>query len=138
MSGLAVDIVDAVTPALAVVADALSVRLDAVCHATADSAAREMRARLGRQLGPNASGQTVAGIEVVRAYDGNGWVVLSDNARMPNLPLWIEKGTHAGKPGSHASAARPYFYQSIQLVSGPHEQRIHDAMTDGLAEQGLG
>jgi hypothetical protein len=106
---------------------------------TAQAIVREARGRLQRQLGSNATGQTVAGIVAQPAYDGNGWVVLSDNARMPNLPLWLDKGTRVGNRHNYArTPARPFFYVSIELEIGAHEQRLAEAMRAAADETGLG
>jgi len=118
---------------------ALRVRVNAACKTTAESAVREMKARLARQLSGQSSGQTVAGITSQPAYDGNGYVILSDNARMPNLPLWLEKGTRAGKRKNFArTAPRPFFYASLVLEQGGHERRLLDAMRDAATDSGLG
>src|SRR5688572_16054476 len=73
---------------------------------SATSMENEAEARLRRQLGANATGETEAGIEVQPAHDGNGYVVVAGNQRMPNLPKWIEDGTKRGKPRSSAQPAR--------------------------------
>lgn len=112
--------------------------INAACQETANALVREMKARLQRQLGPNATGQTVAGIETRPAYDGNGFVVIADNARMPNLPLWLEKGTKKGRKRSHASSPLNFFYVSCQLEEGPHLRRITAAVTEAIAASGLG
>lgn len=109
------------------------------CRETAERVVREAKARLQRQLGPFATGETVANISVIPAYDGNGYVVLSDNPRMPNLPLWLEKGTRAGKRRNMATIrARPFFYASLALEAGGHERRILDAMQESAEAVGLG
>jgi hypothetical protein len=114
-------------------------RINDASEVTAQAIVRDARARLERQLGPGATGQTVSGITAKRAYDGNGWVVLADNARMPNLPLWLEKGT---KPGGRKNFARtprkPFFYTSIELEVGAHERRVDEAMHDAAGAVGLG
>ncbi len=120
-------------------ARSLQVRLNDVSGDTAQRIVREARARLRRQLGPNATGQTERGITAVPAYDGRGWVILSDNDQLPNLPLWLDKGTRAGKRHNYArTAARPFFYISIELEASGHERRVIDAMQDEAESSGLG
>jgi hypothetical protein len=119
-------------------ADAMQRLVNEASHETADAIAREAAARLRRQLGPDATGKTEAGIVVRPAYDGNGYVVISSRDPFPNLPLWIEKGTSRGRPGSHASAARPYFYVSAQIEAGAHERRIEAALRSAITVSGLG
>jgi len=99
---------------------------------TATAIVREAQDRLHRQLGPNATGATEAGITARPAYDGNGWVVVAENPRMPNLPFWIEKGTKKGKPGSHTMSARPYFYNAAFVEQGPALQRWQAALDAAL------
>lgn len=111
--------------------------LDA-CRTTAERIVRDAKMRLLR-AGHYRSGETYASIEAVPAYDGNGYAVLSDNEDIPNLPLWIEKGTRAGKRQNHARIpASPYFYPAIETEVGPHEQRILEAMQDAGSLSGLG
>lgn len=112
--------------------------VNAASRESAESMEAEAEARLRRQLGPNATGETEAGIASMPARDGNGYVVVSSNQRMPNLPLWIEKGTEKGKPGSHTEAARPYFYVSAELTRGSHFRRISDALQSAIDARGLG
>ncbi len=105
---------------------------------SAHSIVREARARLAGKLSGHSTGQTLAGIQDRPAYDGNGWVVISDNDRMPNLPLWLEKGTRKGKAGSHAQPALAYFYSAVQIEEGPHLRRIENALGEAIAAKGLG
>lgn len=124
--------------ALTALGDKAQSYVNAASKETADAIVTEAHARLRRQLGPNATGETEAGLAARPAYDGNGYVVVDENSRMPNLPLWIEKGTKRGDAGSHTAAARPYFYVSAQLEEGAHLQRISDAVQQAIADQGLG
>lgn len=125
--------------ALDAVPDALQARVNDASRVTAEAIVRDARARLQRQLSPNSTGQTVEGIHAVPAYDGNGWVLLADNDRMPNLPLWLEKGTRPGKRRNFARVApRPFFYVAIEMEVGPHELRIRDAMAQTATVTGLG
>jgi len=112
--------------------------VNAASAVTAGAMATEMRARLQRQLGPDATGKTVAGIVAKPAYDGNGYVVIAEREPFPNLPLWLEKGTKKGKPGSHTQPAKPYFYSSALLFVGAHQDRIALALQAAIDAQGLG
>lgn len=109
---------------------------------TAEAIAREAKARLHRQLGPNATGLTEAGIAARPAYDNNGFIVISEREPFPNLPLWLEKGTKKGrrKDGSlaHSNYARPYFWISAELEAGAHYRRIGEALGRAISEKGLG
>lgn len=112
--------------------------INAASRDSAQSIEREAESRLRRQLGPNATGETEAGISSKPANDGNGYVVLSSNQRMPALPLWIEKGTRRGKPGSSTQPARPFFYVSAELERGSHFRRVGDALQQAFNDRGLG
>lgn len=105
---------------------------------SAKSMENEAVARLRRQLGPNATGETEAGIWSRPAFDGNGYIVESGNDRMPNLPLWIEKGTRKGRPGSHTHAPRNFFFVSADLEKGSHFRRIGEALQQAFDDRGLG
>lgn len=112
--------------------------LDA-CEATAAAIAREAKSRLARQLGPHATGQTVEGITYRRSREGVGFVVLADNERQPNLPLWLEKGTKPGKRRNFArTAPRPFFYASVELEAPGHERRLAEALGGAAHDVGLG
>jgi hypothetical protein len=104
---------------------------------TADRIVVEAQARLRRQLGPGASGQTEANIAARPAFDRNGFIVISEREPLPNLPLWLEKGTKKGK-GMHANYARPYFYVSAELEAGAHYRRIGEAIQQAIEAKGLG
>lgn len=105
--------------------------INAASKETADAIVREARARLARQLGPNATGATVAGIVDRPAADGNGWIVIAEREPMPNLPFWLEKGTKHMQP-------RSFFYPSLAIEAGAHQQRLADALSDAIAAEGLG
>lgn len=107
-------------------------------HVTADAIVREAKARLQRQLGPNATGATVAAITDRPAFDGNGYIVIVEREPFPNLPLWIEKGTKKGRPGSHTAAARPFFYASLAIEASAHQRRLGEALAAATASVGLG
>jgi len=104
---------------------------------SAEAVEAEAKSRLRRQL-LNPTGYTESGIESKPAFDGNGYVVISSHGLMPNLPLWIEKGTKKGKPGSSTQSARPYFYVSAQLEQGAHLRRMSEALQDAIDDRGLG
>lgn len=105
---------------------------------SAHSIVREAQSRLERKLSGNSTGQTLAGIQDRPAFDGNGWVVISDNDRMPNLPLWLEKGTKRHTARGHSQPALGYFYSAAQLEEGPHLRRIENALASAIEAKGLG
>lgn len=129
---------DAIVAALDTLGDAATPFIRDASFLSAKSIESEAVSRLRRQLGPNATGETEAGIEVLPDFAGTGWVVVSGNERMPNLPLWIEEGTSKGKPRSHSEPARPYFHVAVELEQGAHYRRIGAALQDAIDEQGLG
>ena len=137
---LTIDTDDApVLGAFSALPEAVRLRVLDACQVTAERAAGEMRRRLARQLSGESTGETLGGIEARRAYDGNGWIVWAVNDRMPNLPLWLEKGTRPGKRLNHARvAARKFFYVSLELEVGGHRDRVIDAMRESAADVGLG
>lgn len=98
---------------------------------TADAFVTEARARLQRQLGPNATGKTVAGITARPAYDGNGYVVVDEREPFPNVPFWLEKGTKHMDP-------REFFYSSMLLQVSDHQRRLGDALQKTVDAEGLG
>jgi hypothetical protein len=98
---------------------------------SAANIAREMRARLQRQLSGTSTGRTVAGIGVKPDRSGWGAVVLSGNAVQPMLPRWLETGTTT-------MAARDFFWASARLEEGAHHRRIKAAVMAGLSEHGIG
>lgn len=106
-------------------------------HQTADAIEHEAEARLDRQLGPDATGQTVAHIASRPARDGNGYVVISEREPLPSVPLWLEKGTKKGG-STHANYARPFFYVSAELEAGAHYRRIGEALQAAIDAKGLG
>lgn len=126
----------AVVAALLRLGPAAEPYIDQAAKETSDAIVAEARGRLQRQL-RGGSGATLAGIEITRA-DRGGFLVGSSRDQFPNLPLWIEKGTNKGKPGSHTQAARPYFYASAELEEGPHFERIGRALERALDDLGLG
>jgi hypothetical protein len=119
------------------------------CRQTAEAVVREARSRLERQLKGTSvatktrpdkgQGLTLAGIHSQPAFDGDGYVVLSDREPFPNVPLYLEKGTHVGKRHNYARTdPESFFYPSIDLEVGNHERRIEQAMQDAAGESGLG
>lgn len=128
----------AVMAALTTLGDSAQPYINEASRESATSMAREAASRLRRQLGPAATGETESGIKAAPAENGNGYIVVSTNRRMPNLPLWIEKGTEKGDPGSHTQAARPYFYVSAQLERGSHFRRLQDVLQEAIDAKGLG
>ncbi len=129
---------EAAVEALITLGDFAQPYVNEASHQSADSIVREASSRLQRKLSGNSTGETLAGIQDRQAYDGNGWVVISDNDRMPNLPLWLEKGTKRHKAGGHSQPALAYFYSAVQLEEGPHLRRIENALTNAIEAKGLG
>lgn len=120
---------------IAALPERMRVRFMRASQQTAQALEREMKARLQRQLSPAATGATVASIEHREAYDGNGYVVLTERNPYPNLPLWLEKGTQPGKRRNFArTKARPFFYASIELEAPGHERRIINAWNSLASE----
>ena len=137
--GFTIDVESAaVIAALTTLGDAAQPYVNTAAHETADAMVTEAQGRLERKLGPNATGETVAGIRAFPAHDGNGYIVVSGNAETPTLPLWLEKGTKKGRAGSHSSPALAYFYSAEQLGQAPHFRRIQDALKQAIADRGLG
>lgn len=127
----------------------LQARVNQACQETAEAVVAEAKSRLGRQLKGTSvatktrsdlgSNMTVEGIHAQPAYDGNGWVVLSDRDPFPNVPLWLEKGTRVGKRHNFArTPPESYFYPALILQVAPHEQRVLEAMQAAANETGLG
>lgn len=98
---------------------------------TADAFVVEARARLQRQLGPDATGKTVEGITARPAFDGNGFVVVDEREPFPNVPFWLEKGTKHMDP-------REFFYSSMLLQVSDHQRRLGDALQRAIAASGMG
>lgn len=137
--GFSVDVdYAAVIAALDAYGDRAQSYINDASRESAQSMEREAESRLQRQLGPNATGETLAGIESMPARDGNGYVVVSGNDRMPMLPDWIDDGTKKGKPGSHTEPARPFFQVSAELEKGSHRRRISDGLQECAEDMGLG
>jgi hypothetical protein len=111
--------------------------VNAAAQETGDAIVREAQARLARQLGPTATGATVAGIGARPAADGNGVVVFSERDASALVPMILERGSKKGKSG-HANYARPYFWVSAELEAGAHYRRIGEALGRAIAEKGLG
>jgi hypothetical protein len=130
----------AVVAALLALGDTAQPYVNAASHLSADELVVEAKARLQRKLGPNATGEMVAGITDRPAYDGNGYVVISSGGldNPLNLPLWLEKGTKKGAAGSHSSPALAYFYSAAQLEEAPHFRHIQEALRQAIADRGLG
>lgn len=129
---------DALVAALLDLGDFAQPFINDAARESAESIAHEARGRLQRQLGPQSTGETVAGIEALRARTGNGYVVIAGNRRMPALPRWIERGTRRGKARGSTQAARPFFAVSVSLEQGAHRRRIADAVQAAITAKGLG
>lgn len=128
---------DALVAALLDLGDFAQPFINDAARESAESIAHEARGRLQRQLGPS-TGETVAGIEALRARTGNGYVVIAGNRRMPALPRWIERGTRRRKARGSTQAARPFFAVSVSLEQGAHRRRIADAVQAAITAKGLG
>lgn len=101
---------------------------------------REARSRARRQL-INPTGVLEAGVLVNDDREEVGYVVRSvyrDARQMFNVPIWVERGTKRGDPGSHDSAPRPFFWPSVQLEIPAHERRVAEAMEQSITQEGLG
>lgn len=94
----------------------------AAARVTADNIAREAAARVAR-----ATGETARGITVQEDQQGEGYVVLSANQRMPALPTWLEFGTVKMLPKS-------YFFSSARLEENAHDRRMRQAIQDASDE----
>lgn len=75
------------------------------------------------------TGKTQEGIVVEETHAGDGYAVVALRQPMPNVPLWLEKGT------VHMDA-QPFFDVAAQVEQGPHLRRVAEALTDEL--EGLG
>lgn len=114
----------------------------AAAKVSADHIASEAEARLSRQVGPQTTGATVAGIRVEVDRHGDGYAVTSSRDPMPDLPKWLERGTKENtKPyphHHHATYAKPFFDISGRLEEGAHRERIIEALQAATDEVGLG
>lgn len=120
------------------VADAAGARCLEAAYESAVAIQREASNRLSRQLGAYSTGKTLAGLQVEPMDGRRGYRVTATREPFPNLPLWIEKGTKKGKPGSHTQPARPFLEVSARLEEGAHLRRIIDAVQSAIDETGLG
>lgn len=100
---------------------------------SADNVVHEAQSRVAR-----ATGETANGIHKEESRNGEGYVVLDFNTRMPNLPLWLEMGTDRGRPRSHSMPSRPFFFSSAELEQGPHQRRMTEAVQAAIDSVGLG
>ncbi len=126
--GIEVDIAPLLA-SLAALGNQIDRELKAASGVTADAIVREAQGRLQRQLGPDATGLTVAGI--VKEETTNGYFVRSTRNPFPMLPRWLEKGTDHMR-------ARPFFDASVRLEEGGHFRRIEEAVTNAIESRGLG
>ena len=100
-----------------------------VLHAaemTAERIASEARGRVRRR-----TGRTARGIVVDRARIGVGYIVHVVEPENPGLPGWLEHGTKY-------MSAKEYLFVSARLEAGAHDQRMREAISDGIEEMGLG
>lgn len=129
---------DALVAALTALGDAALPFLLLACEVSANNIQREMQSRVRR-----ATGTTAEGIVVLPDRAGQGYIVEAENADVPELPLFLEKGTKGprkdyGHGGGGPMPAFPFFYISAILEEGPHEQRIAVALQAAIDAQGLG
>jgi hypothetical protein len=124
-----------VLAALAELPDQVLAAVLAACKETADAIVIDAHARAARAF-VSRTGVTLAGIGAEPEPEGNGYRVVDRNPRMPELPLWLEKGTHLGSR-VHVQP-RDFFYVAAALQAGAHERRVAQAVADALEEAGLG
>lgn len=136
----------ALLAALDKLGDRVAARVKAAAKVSAESIAREARARVARH-----TGQTAKDIHVAESHDKTGYVVLpyppfteivghtmrktgrfhTQRVTTKGLPGWLEFGTRY-------MTARPYFFASARLEEGAHDRRIRQAVQDTIDEVGLG
>jgi hypothetical protein len=129
---------NALAESMLTLSQALKPFIKVASRISADNIAREAQARLARQLSGHSTGETLAGIKVKSDRTGWGWIVDAGNATQPMLDRWIESGTKQGKPGSHSSPPRPFFWASAQLEEQAHLGRVRAAIAAGMSEHGIG
>lgn len=135
-----------VQAALGAVCDAALGRVREADRATATDMLAEMRSRVAR-----ATGETAENIFASEYGTDGGFVVHTGDVRIDfgtgeadgyyrdrHVALWLEKGTRRGKPHSHASSPRPFFFASAALLQDTHSRRIGEALADAGEEVGLG
>lgn len=105
-------------------------RIQNVVRGTGNRVAAEAKRRLHSQLGPNATGATVEGIQVEDAHDGDGVVVVSRRQPSPFIGRLLDKGTANMAPREH-------FDQAAQLEEGSHLRRMAEAVQDEIDGLGL-
>jgi len=113
-------------PSFTALLEDVRTRTKAAAALSADNTVREAQARVARR-----TGDTLRSIHKEDTHDGAGYVVLVTRNPLPNLPYWLEYGTVA-------MTAKPFLWASVALEAGPHEQRMADAIRDGLAAAGYG
>jgi hypothetical protein len=127
----------ALLAAIEALPDVVLAYLKPAAKITADNICREAKARLQRQLGPEATGATVRGIHVeeTRGKELDGYVVLGYDADTPHargpVDQWLEFGTQS-------MTAREFLFASARLEEGAHDRRARAAVQDAIDAQGLG
>lgn len=154
--------------ALAKLPTALEASILSACRESALQLRDQMKGRLARQLGPEATGKTVAGIVAEVSFDKRAYIVrtsdvkseaeregeriafdqklIRDRRRLAatfrkeaHVGLYLEKGTKPGKRSNRArSAPRPFFYASVVLEAPSHERRLVSAINQAEAAAGFG
>lgn len=118
-------------PAFSQVLEEVRTRTKAASAMSADNVVREAQARVARR-----TGETLRSIHKEETHDGAGYVVLVTRNPLPNLPYWLEYGTTRG--GVAYMPPKPFLWAAVALEQGPHDQRMADAISDGLTAAGYG
>ena len=113
-------------PSFTALLEDVRTRTKAAAALSADNTVREAQARVARR-----TGETLRSIHREETHDGAGYVVLVTRNPLPNLPYWLEYGTKY-------MDKREFFFASVALEAGPHEERMAAAVRDGLTAAGYG
>src|SRR5262245_32251251 len=116
----------AAPPAVSSLLEEVRTRTKAAAALSADAVVREAQARVARR-----TGETLRSIHKEETHDGTGYVVLVTRDPLRNLPYWLEYGT------VHMDA-KPFLWAAVALEEGPADQRMADAIREGLAAAGYG
>lgn len=103
-------------------------------HIKYDAQARVARRTSGKKTTSDPTGKgglTARGIAIERSRVVTGYIVRANRPEMPNLPLWLEKGTVHMK-------ARPFLVPAAQLEAGAHERRIREAIDGAIEDAKMG
>ena len=135
--------------ALAALGSKAESRLKSAAKRTAERVRNEAQRRV-RQ----ATGQTRAGIYAAEDYTKTGYVVATADSRLDAGQMVrggrrgtlrraprFKKGLHVGtylEYGTVKMTAKPFFYVSATLEESAHRRRIAEAVSDAIADAGLG